>query len=98
VSNQIQAERCIAKPEFESFQIVNENLTMVKTRKTKIFWNKPTYIGFCVLELSKLVMYKFHYEYIIPTYKTNAKLLLQTPILFAMSSLQTMHTSTCTTN
>jgi hypothetical protein len=36
---------------------------------------KPTYIGFCVLELSKLLMYQFHYDYILPTYKQNAKLL-----------------------
>ena len=75
VSEQIQAERRIAKPAFESFRIVNEDLTMVKTRVTKIFWDKPTYIGFCVLELSKLLMYEFHYDYILPTYKTDAKLL-----------------------
>ena len=75
VSEQIQAERCIANPAFESFRIINEDLTMVKTRVTKILWDKPTYIGFCVLELSKLLMYQFHYDYIIPTYKTNAKLL-----------------------
>lgn len=75
VDNQIQAERCIAKPAFESFRIVNEALTMVKTRVTKIFWDKPTYIGFCVLELSKLLMYQFHYEYILPKYKSDAKLL-----------------------
>jgi len=80
VTEQIQAERCIANPAFESFQIVNENLTMVKTRMSKIRWNKPTYIGFCVLELSKLLMYKFHYDYIIPKYNDddiiqNAKLL-----------------------
>ena len=75
VTEQVQAERCIAKPAFESFRIVNDAITMVKTRVTKIFWDKPTYIGFCVLELSKRLMYQFHYDYILPTYGTNAKLL-----------------------
>ena len=75
VSEQVQAERCIAKPAFESFRIVNDALTMVKTRVTKIYWDKPTYVGFCVLELSKLLMYQFHYDYILPTYGSNAKLL-----------------------
>src|SRR5437867_7399109 len=75
VSEQIQAERCIANPAFESFQIINEDITMVKSRMTKIRWNKPTYTGFCVLELSKLLMYRFHYDYILKTYQNRAKLL-----------------------
>ncbi len=75
VSNQIQAERYVAKPLFDSFEIINEDLTMVKLRKGEIHWTKPTYVGFCVLELSKLVMYKFHYEYVVKKYNTNAKLL-----------------------
>ena len=48
---------------------------MVKLRETKITWNKPTQVGFCVLELSKLLMYRFHYEHILPRYGSNAKLL-----------------------
>ena len=75
VSEQIQAERCIANPAFESFRIINEDITMIKTRMTKIRWMKPTYIVFCVLELSKLLMYEFHYDYILKTYENKAKLL-----------------------
>jgi len=75
VCDQIQAERCIANPAFESFRIINEDITMVKTRMTKIKWNKPTYIGFCVLELSKLLMYQFHYDHVRTTYGNRAKLL-----------------------
>jgi hypothetical protein len=75
VSEQIQAERCIANPAFESFRIINEDITMVKSRMTKIKWNKPTYTGFCVLELSKLLMYQFHYDYILKIYPNKAKLL-----------------------
>ena len=75
VTEQIQAERYIANPAFESFKIINKNLAMVKSRVSKILWNKPSYIGFCVLELSKLLMYQFHYEYVRPTYESKAKLL-----------------------
>ena len=41
VTEQIQAKRCVANPAFESFRIINENITMVKTHMTKIRWNKP---------------------------------------------------------
>ena len=75
VTDQIQAERYVAKPEFETFKIINEYLTMIKSGITKIFWDKPTSIGFCVLELSKLLMYRHHYEYMVPRYGKNAKLL-----------------------
>ena len=35
--------------------------------------NKPICVGFCILELSKLLMYQFHYEYVLKTF--NARLL-----------------------
>ena len=53
--------KCVSKPNFIS-QI-----------KTVLILNKPIYVGFCVLELSKLLMYKFHYDYVLNTF--DAKLL-----------------------
>ena len=37
--------------------------------------NKPIYVGFCILELSKLLMYQFLYDYVLKTF--NAKLLFK---------------------
>ena len=31
--------------------------------------NKPSHIGMCILELSKALMYEFHYDYIKNKYK-----------------------------
>ena len=66
VAQQPEAERCIAKPTFDSFKIINDDITMVQCNKTSIMWRKPTYVGFTILELSKLHMYKFHYDHIVP--------------------------------
>ena len=39
--------------------------------KTKIVMNKPVYIGQAILDLSKTVMYEFHYDYMQPKYGDN---------------------------
>ena len=80
VTRQPEAERCCALPNFDSFKILNSDATMVKMRRSCIRWLKPTYVGFTVLELSKLHMYKFHYEHMVPLYTRNDK--CQAKLLF----------------
>ena len=57
------------------FKLFGENLFGVNMRKMKVLIDKTFYVGFSVLELSKLHMYRFHYEYIQPKYVPKAKLL-----------------------
>ena len=42
--------------------------------KIKVVMNKPVYLGQAILDLSKIVMYKFHYDYMILKYGENLKL------------------------
>ena len=44
-------------------------------RKTKLYFNKPVYLGMSILDLSKSLMYDFHYYYIKTKYGDNAKLI-----------------------
>ena len=43
-------------------------------RKTEIIMNKPVYLGLLILELSKILMYEFWYDYVKPKYGAKAKL------------------------
>ena len=36
--------------------------------------NKPVYLGLSILELSKILMYEFWYDYVKPKYGEKAKL------------------------
>ena len=57
-------------------EIINKDLVMVKGAHERMLLNKPISADFTILELSKLVMYQFHYEYILPTYgPTRARLM-----------------------
>ncbi|WAR02550.1 hypothetical protein MAR_009108 [Mya arenaria] len=44
----------------------------VHMKKTKIRFDKPVYSGMCILDLSKTLMYEFHYYYIKPNYILDA--------------------------
>ena len=75
VNNKTKLSKLIASPSFDYFRIFSEDLAAVNMKKTKLYLNRPIYVGFSILDLSKVLMYQFHYEYMKPKYGCNAKLL-----------------------
>jgi len=73
--NERQAKRLVAKPQFQEFKIFSEDLVAVHCLQPKVLLNRPICAGFAVLELSKLAMYEFHYNYVKKKYGNNATLL-----------------------
>lgn len=63
------------KPTFVSMKIFNEDLVAVHTTKELLTLNRPVYVGMCILDLSKTLMYDFHYNYMKKKYHNKAKLL-----------------------
>jgi hypothetical protein len=74
-TNEKQARKLIAKPNYARRTIFTESLVAMHFTKKKIVYDRPIYLGFCILELSKLHMYKFHYDCIKTKYGDKAKLL-----------------------
>ena len=68
-------KKLAAKPNYKDRIIFNENLVSVHMKKTSLTMDKPVYLGMCILDLSKTLMFDFHYQYIKPKYGDRAKLL-----------------------
>ena len=60
--------RTVMKPNFKSGVLFGENLMGCEMGKIKVVMSKPLYLGQAILDLSKIVMYEFHYDYMVPKY------------------------------
>ena len=56
-------------------KILDNNLVAIHKRKLRLKLNKPVYIAICILELSKILIYEFHYDYIQNKYDNKSKVL-----------------------
>ena len=66
----------IARPNYKgAFQFEESNLVSVNIGESTVTLNKPIYLGQSILDLSKTLMYDFHYDYVKPKYGDNARLL-----------------------
>ncbi|XP_055310959.1 uncharacterized protein LOC129573854, partial [Sitodiplosis mosellana] len=65
----------IAMPNFKKYKIFDENLAAVELNKTHIKMEKPIAIGMSILDISKVLMYDFFYDYLKPKYGSNVTLL-----------------------
>ena len=69
------AENLIAKPYFKDYTIFSENLVAIQMQKVLVKYDKPIYVGFSILDISKNLMYDFFYDFLKPLYGKNVKLL-----------------------
>ena len=76
VNTEEKLRKLVAKPNFKGPpKIFSENLVSVHMKKTSLTMVKPVYLGMCILDLSKTIMFDFHYNYIKSKYGDKAKLL-----------------------
>jgi len=76
VNNQKRAKSLVSRPEYKTFQYLDKNLCTIELFKRVVKLDRPIYVGVTCLELSKLAMYKFHYEKIKSWYGSKTKLLV----------------------
>ena len=64
VNNARDYNKYVSKPSFVSQKIFSENFVVIHEIKPVLTLDKPIYVGFSILNLSKLLMYEFHDKYI----------------------------------
>ena len=75
VTDEKKLDKLTSKPTYVSSKIFNENLMTVHKVKETLTLNRPAYVGMCILDLSRTLMYDFHYNYIKKKYGNRARLL-----------------------
>ena len=74
VTTDKKRSKLVSEPNFHAMNLLSENLSIIEMKKTKIKMNKPIYLGLSILEISKILMYEFWYDYMKPKYNDNVRL------------------------
>ena len=65
INNENNYLKVVSRPSFVSQKILDKNLVAVHKIKPVLLLNKPIYVGFSILELSKMIIYHWHYNYFV---------------------------------
>ena len=63
-----------SEPNYHTINLISEDLLIIEMKKAKVKMNKPIYLGLSILEISKILMYEFWYDYMKPKYNDDFKL------------------------
>ena len=66
--------KLVSEPNYHTMKLIDDNLAIIEMRKVKVKMNKPIYLGLSILELSKITMYEYWYDYVKVKYEDRVKL------------------------
>ena len=66
--------KLVSEPNYQTMNLISENLSIIEMEKVKVKINKPIYLGLSILEISKIIMYEFWYDYMKKKYGDMVKL------------------------
>ena len=76
--NKAKMQKLINKPTFQRVKKYKRDLVVFQMRKNRVILDKPRYIGTVILNLSKCIMYDFHYNYVLKTFPSTKLLFSDT--------------------
>ena len=66
--------KLVSEPNYHTMKLIDDNLAIIEMKKVKVKMNEPIYLGLSILELNKITMYEFWYDYVKVKYMDNARL------------------------
>ena len=66
--------KLVSEPNFNTMKLIDNNLAIIEMRKVKVKMSKPIYLGLSILDISKITMYEFWYDYVKIKYEDKARL------------------------
>ena len=64
VKSDKKRNKLVSEPNFHTMKLIDNNLAIIEMKKVKVKMNKPIYLGLSILDISKITMYKFWYDYV----------------------------------
>ena len=74
VTTDKKRSKLVSEPNYHTTNLISKDLSIIEMKKTRVKMNKPIYLGLSILEISKILMYEFWYNYMKPKYDNNVKL------------------------
>lgn len=75
VSDEKLCSKLINRNTFKDITIYNENLAVIHLDIDELKFDKPIYVGFSILDISKTLIFDFHYNSMIKSYGSNIQLM-----------------------
>ena len=85
VTTDKKRNKLVSEPNYHTINYISEDLSIIKMNKTKVKMNKPIYLGLSILDISKILMYGFWYDYMKPKCNDNVKLCYMDTDSFVMN-------------
>ena len=74
VATDKKRNKLVSEPNYDTINYISEDLSIIEVNKAKVKLNKPICVGLSILEISKILLYEFWYDYMKPKYDDNVKL------------------------
>ena len=74
VKSDKKRNKLVPEPNFHTMKLIVNNLEIIEMKKVKVKMNKPIYLGLSILDISKITMYEFWYDYVKIKYQDKARL------------------------
>lgn len=91
VNNKLAARRYVAKPTYKYFHRITDNLLLFIMNQPVVMLDAPIYTGAAILDLSKEIMYRFHYDEIRKNFPNSECLFTDTDSLCYLIKTQNVY-------